>query len=125
MPSCPAWPTTRQYLSSSTCSARRTYPPPGSPGASGWPPRQGRARGPTLGSGVWTRRDAGFPETELLMGRHLADQAALSWHDAYLSRREAATAGLLQGDMATVRPPGLPGIEIAHRYLPASPAARA
>jgi anti-sigma regulatory factor (Ser/Thr protein kinase) len=46
-------------------------------------------------------------------------------HDAYLYRREAANVDVLQRDMLAVEPPDdLPGIEIAQRYLPGSPAAR-
>lgn len=83
-----------------------------------------RVRGTTLGFAVWTRQAGDFPETELLIGRQLAEQAALSMHDAYLYRREVAAVDMLQRDMLTVRPPGLPGIEIALRYLPGGPAAR-
>lgn len=83
-----------------------------------------RVRGTILGFAVWTRQTGGFTDTELLVGRQLAEQAALSMHDAYLYRREAATVDVLQRDMLTVKPPVLPGIEIARRYLPGSPAAR-
>jgi serine phosphatase RsbU (regulator of sigma subunit) len=84
-----------------------------------------RVRGMILGFTVWTRLLAGsFRETELLIGGQLAAQAALCMHDAYLYRREAATVDVLQHDMLSVEPPDLPGIEIARRYLPGSPAAR-
>ncbi len=83
-----------------------------------------RVRGTPLGFAVWTRHAGGFQETELLVGRQLAEQAALSMHDAYLYRREAATADMLQRDMLPIKPPDLPGIEIAHRYLPGNPAAQ-
>jgi serine phosphatase RsbU (regulator of sigma subunit) len=83
-----------------------------------------RVRGMILGFAVWTRLAGGFRETELLVGGQLAAQAALSMHDAYLYRREAATVDVLQRGMLAVAPPDLPGIEIAHRYLPGSPAAR-
>lgn len=83
-----------------------------------------RVRGMILGFAVWTRLAGDFLETELLVGGQLAEQAAYSMHDAYLYRREAATVDLLQREMLTVQPPDLPGIEIAQRYLPGSPAAR-
>jgi serine phosphatase RsbU (regulator of sigma subunit) len=83
-----------------------------------------RVRGMILGFTVWTRLAGSFRETELLVGEQLAAQAALSIHDAYLYRREAATVDVLQRDMLTLEPPALPGIEIAQRYLPGSPAAR-
>jgi serine phosphatase RsbU (regulator of sigma subunit) len=83
-----------------------------------------RVRGMVLGFTIWTRLDGSFLETELLVGGQLAAQAALSMHDAYLYRREAATVDVLQRDMLAVEPPDLPGIEVAHRYLPGSPAAR-
>ncbi len=83
-----------------------------------------RVRGMILGFTVWTRLAGSFRETELLVGGQLAAQAALTMHGAYLFRREAATVDLLQRDMLAVEPPDLPGIEIAHRYLPGSPAAR-
>lgn len=83
-----------------------------------------RVRGMILGFAVCTRLAGSFLETELLVGGQLAAQAALSMHDAYLYRREAATVDVLQRDMLAVEPTDLPGIEIARRYLPGSPAAR-
>jgi serine phosphatase RsbU (regulator of sigma subunit) len=83
-----------------------------------------RVRGTILGFAVLTREAGSFQEIEFLVGRQLAAQAALSMHDAYLYRREAAIVDMLQRDMLAVEPPDLPGIEIAHRYLPGSPAAR-
>jgi serine phosphatase RsbU (regulator of sigma subunit) len=83
-----------------------------------------RVRGIILGFAVWTRSAGSFQETELLVGGQLAAQAALSMHDAYLYQREVATVELLQRDMLAVKPPDLPGIEIAHRYLPGGPATR-
>jgi serine phosphatase RsbU (regulator of sigma subunit) len=83
-----------------------------------------RVRGVVLGFAVWTRSAGSFPETELLVGGQLAAQAALSMHDAYLYQREVTTVDLLQRDMLAVKPPDLPGIEIAHRYLPGGAAAR-
>jgi serine phosphatase RsbU (regulator of sigma subunit) len=83
-----------------------------------------RVRGIILGFAVWTRLVGEFQETELLIGVQLAAQAALSMHHVYLYQREAATVDVLQRGMLAVEPPNLPGIEIAHRYLPGSPAAR-
>jgi serine phosphatase RsbU (regulator of sigma subunit) len=84
-----------------------------------------RVRGMLLGFTVWIRMAASFGDTELLIGSQLAAQSALSMHDAYLYRREAATVDVLQRDMLTAEPPDdLPGIEIAQRYLPGSPGAR-
>jgi GAF domain-containing protein len=83
-----------------------------------------RVRGIILGFAVWTRLAGSFQETELLIGGQLAAQAALSMHDAYLYRREAATVDVLQRDMLAVQPPDLPGIEIVHRYLPGGPGRR-
>lgn len=83
-----------------------------------------RVRGMILGFAVWTRLSGNFRENELLVGGQLAAQAALTMHDAYLYRREAATVDLLQRDMLSVKPPDLPGIKVAQRYLPGSPAAR-
>ncbi len=83
-----------------------------------------RARGIVLGFAVWSRSAGSFGETELLVGGQLAAQAALSIHGAYLYQREVATVDLLQRDMLADEPPELPGIEIAHRYLPGGPATR-
>ncbi len=83
-----------------------------------------RVRGMILGFAVWTRLAGNFQETELLVGGQLAAQAAFGMHDAYLYRREAATVDLLQRGMLAVEPPDLPGIKIAQRYLPGSPADR-
>ncbi|HXL91621.1 MAG TPA: ATP-binding SpoIIE family protein phosphatase [Streptosporangiaceae bacterium] len=84
-----------------------------------------RVRGMLLGFAVWFRLTGSFLETELLVGGQLATQSALSMHDAYLYRREAATVDVLQRDMLTAEPPDdMPGIQIAQRYLPGSPAAR-
>jgi serine phosphatase RsbU (regulator of sigma subunit) len=83
-----------------------------------------RVRGTTIGFAVWTRRAGGFSETEMLVGGQLAAQAALSMQDAYLYQREVAVVDMLQHDMLAVKPPDLSGIEIAHRYLPGSPAAQ-
>jgi serine phosphatase RsbU (regulator of sigma subunit) len=83
-----------------------------------------RVRGIVVGFVVWTRLDGSFRETELLVGGQLAAQAAVSMHDAYLYQREVATVDVLQRDMLAVDPLHLPGVEIAHRYLPGSPAAR-
>jgi serine phosphatase RsbU (regulator of sigma subunit) len=83
-----------------------------------------RVRGVVLGFAAWTRAAGSFRETELLVGEQLAAQAALSMHNAYLYQREVTTVDLLQRDMLAVKPPELPGIDIAHRYLPGAPDSR-
>jgi serine phosphatase RsbU (regulator of sigma subunit) len=83
-----------------------------------------RVRGTILGFAVWIRRAGSFGETELLLAGQLAVQAALSMHNAYLYQREVAVVDMLQHDMLAGKPPDLHGIEIAHRYLPGSPAAQ-
>lgn len=80
-----------------------------------------RVGGTTVGFGVWGRREGGFDETELLVARQLADQAALSMHNAYLYRREVSTVDILQRGMLPQQPPDLAGIELTHRYLPGNP----
>jgi serine phosphatase RsbU (regulator of sigma subunit) len=85
-----------------------------------------RVRGTMLGFAVLGRRPGrdSCDETDLLVARQLGAQAALSIHNAYLYQREAATADVLQRSMLPARPPTLPGVQIAHRYLPGSPTAQ-
>jgi hypothetical protein len=65
-----------------------------------------------------------FDDTDLLTACLMADQAALSVRKAQLYQREARMADALQRSMLPTRPPTLPGVEIAYRYLPANPAAQ-
>jgi serine phosphatase RsbU (regulator of sigma subunit) len=61
---------------------------------------------------------AGFDDVDVVTATLMADQAALGIHKAILYRREAQIADELQRSMLPKRPPRLPGIDIAHRYLP-------
>lgn len=83
-----------------------------------------RVRGAVLGFAVWGRQKGTFSETELLVARQLAEQAALSMHNAYLYRREVSTVDILQRGMLPVQPPDLAGIQLTYRYLPGNPDAR-
>jgi len=59
-----------------------------------------------------------FDETDAAYLRELAARAALSVDNARLHRMEAKTALTLQRSMLPTRPPKIPGVVIAHRYLP-------
>ena len=59
-----------------------------------------------------------FDETDAAYLRELAARAALSIDNARLHRMEAKTATTLQRSMLPTRPPKIPGVMIAHRYLP-------
>jgi GAF domain-containing protein/anti-sigma regulatory factor (Ser/Thr protein kinase) len=78
------------------------------------------ARGTVLG--ILTLLRAGdrppFDETDASYLRELAARAALSVDNARLHRMEAKTALTLQRSMLPTRPPKIPGVLIAHRYLP-------
>ena len=65
-----------------------------------------------------TPERAGFDDVDVVTATLMADQAALGIHKAILYRREAQIADELQRSMLPKRPPRLPGIDIAHRYLP-------
>jgi serine phosphatase RsbU (regulator of sigma subunit) len=85
-----------------------------------------RLDGLTLGFTVLLRppdRD-GFDDVDLVTATLMADQAALGIHKAILYQREAQIADELQRSMLPKRPPRLPGIDIAHRYLPGNPTAQ-
>jgi GAF domain-containing protein/anti-sigma regulatory factor (Ser/Thr protein kinase) len=78
------------------------------------------ARGTVLGS-LTLLRDGDrppFDETDAAYLRELAARAALSVDNARLHRMEAKTALTLQRSMLPTRPPKIPGVVIAHRYLP-------
>ncbi|WP_232248057.1 ATP-binding SpoIIE family protein phosphatase [Streptacidiphilus rugosus] len=78
------------------------------------------ARGTVLGV-LTLLRDAGrpaFDEADASYLRELAARAALSIDNARLHRMEARTALTLQRSMLPSRPPRIPGVQIAHRYLP-------
>ncbi|MFC1410299.1 SpoIIE family protein phosphatase [Streptacidiphilus sp. N1-12] len=59
-----------------------------------------------------------FDETDAAYLRELAARAALSIDNARLHRMEAKTALTLQRSMLPNRPPKIPGVLIAHRYIP-------
>jgi serine phosphatase RsbU (regulator of sigma subunit) len=63
---------------------------------------------------------AGFDDVDVVTATLMADQSALGIHKAILYRREAQIADELQRSMLPKRPPRLPGIDIAHRYLPSN-----
>ncbi|MEY9843270.1 SpoIIE family protein phosphatase [Streptacidiphilus sp. MAP5-3] len=78
------------------------------------------ARGTVLGVLVLLR-DAhrpAFDEADASYLRELAARAALSIDNARLHRMEARTALTLQRSMLPTRPPRIPGVQVAHRYLP-------
>ncbi|WP_201777655.1 ATP-binding SpoIIE family protein phosphatase, partial [Streptacidiphilus jiangxiensis] len=78
------------------------------------------ARGTVLGV-LTLLRDAhrpAFDEADASYLRELAARAALSIDNARLHRMEARTALTLQRSMLPTRPPRIPGVQIAHRYLP-------
>ncbi|WP_371498336.1 SpoIIE family protein phosphatase [Kitasatospora sp. NBC_00374] len=55
--------------------------------------------------------------------RELAARAALSLDNARLHRAESKVATTLQRSMIPTRPPKIPGVQVAHRYLPGDPKA--
>ncbi len=65
-----------------------------------------------------------FDDTDLLTASLMVDQAARSVHTIRLFERESHIADALQRSMLPKSPPTLPGVEIAHRYLPSNPAAQ-
>jgi PAS domain-containing protein/anti-sigma regulatory factor (Ser/Thr protein kinase) len=78
------------------------------------------ARGTVLGV-LTLLRDAhrpAFDEADASYLRELAARAALSIDNARLHRMEARTAITLQRSMLPSRPPRIPGVQVAHRYLP-------
>ncbi|WP_063775020.1 ATP-binding SpoIIE family protein phosphatase [Streptacidiphilus anmyonensis] len=78
------------------------------------------ARGTVLGV-LTLLRDAhrpAFDEADASYLRELAARAALSIDNARLHRMEARTAITLQRSMLPSRPPRVPGVQVAHRYLP-------
>ncbi|WMX48709.1 SpoIIE family protein phosphatase [Streptomyces roseicoloratus] len=80
------------------------------------------ARGVVLGMASFyrTRPVGPFTEDEVALAGELAARAAVCVDNARLYRREHDTAAVLQRSMLPqhITPP--PGIEVAHRYLPAS-----
>ncbi|MFD5325960.1 SpoIIE family protein phosphatase [Streptomyces sp. NPDC127092] len=80
------------------------------------------ARGVVLGLATFyrTRPVGPFTDSEVALAGDLAARAAVCVDNARLYRREHDTAAVLQRSMLPqhITPP--PGIEVAHRYLPAS-----
>ncbi|MBB4924417.1 ATP-binding SpoIIE family protein phosphatase [Kitasatospora kifunensis] len=61
---------------------------------------------------------APFDEADAATLLELAARAALSLDNARLHRAESKMATTLQRSMIPTRPPRIPGVQIAHRYLP-------
>ncbi|MCG6494689.1 SpoIIE family protein phosphatase [Kitasatospora sp. A2-31] len=61
---------------------------------------------------------APFDEGDAATLKELAARAALSLDNARLHRAESKVATTLQRSMIPTRPPQIPGVQIAHRYLP-------
>jgi serine phosphatase RsbU (regulator of sigma subunit) len=80
-----------------------------------------RARGQILGVLVFSRMvgDLPFSAHDLALAEDLAARAAVCVDNARLYRRERRTASALQSSLAPVSVKQPPGLEIAHRYLPA------
>ncbi|MFF7453654.1 SpoIIE family protein phosphatase [Kitasatospora sp. NPDC008115] len=78
------------------------------------------ARGTVLGTLKLLRLpDRGpFDEGDAATLKELAARAALSLDNARLHRAESRVATTLQRSMIPTRPPQIPGVQIAHRYLP-------
>jgi serine phosphatase RsbU (regulator of sigma subunit) len=64
-----------------------------------------------------------FDEGDAATLKELAARAALSLDNARLHRAESRVATTLQRSMIPTRPPRIPGVQIAHRYLPGDPRA--
>ncbi|MEU2626703.1 SpoIIE family protein phosphatase [Kitasatospora sp. NPDC007106] len=59
-----------------------------------------------------------FDKSDAATLKELAARAALSLDNARLHRAESRVATTLQRSMIPTRPPRIPGVQIAHRYLP-------
>jgi serine phosphatase RsbU (regulator of sigma subunit)/anti-sigma regulatory factor (Ser/Thr protein kinase) len=79
-------------------------------------------RGQTLGFTVLIRLagNPGYDQNDLLMASQLAAQAGYAIDATLRYEQEAHTADTLQRSMLPTHLPTVPGIQIAHRYLPAS-----
>ncbi|MFD0690304.1 PP2C family protein-serine/threonine phosphatase [Actinomadura fibrosa] len=80
------------------------------------------ARGRALGFAVFSRKRGRLPFTaaDTALATELAGRAATSIDNACLYRREHRTATALQASLLPAAVTAPPGLEIAHRYLPAS-----
>jgi serine phosphatase RsbU (regulator of sigma subunit) len=85
-----------------------------------------RSHGKILGLAMLRRRPGreDFDQVAILAARQLGAQTALTLHAAALYQREARNADVLQRSMLPTRPPDLPGVLVAYRYLPGNPAAQ-
>jgi hypothetical protein len=85
------------------------------------------ARGVTLGVATFARAEHPEPygEADVRLASDLVSRAAVSIDNARLYTREHATAVTLQRSLLPQAIPQVPGLEIAHRYQPASRAAEA
>jgi serine phosphatase RsbU (regulator of sigma subunit)/anti-sigma regulatory factor (Ser/Thr protein kinase) len=81
-----------------------------------------KARGRVLGFVVLTRNPgrAAFDDQDVSLAEELAARAAVCIDNARLYNRERRTALTLQSSLLPARLPAPMGLEIAHRYLPAS-----
>ncbi|MER5639595.1 SpoIIE family protein phosphatase [Kitasatospora sp. NPDC002227] len=78
------------------------------------------ARGTVLGILKLLRLSdrAPFDRSDAATLRELAARAALSLDNARLHRAESKVATTLQRSMIPTRPPQIPGVQVAHRYMP-------
>lgn len=83
-----------------------------------------KVRGRSLGAVLLERLHRPHDQIDIMMAEQLAGQAALAADNAHRYRVEAATADTLQRSMLPTALPRLTGIELTHRYLPASDHAR-
>ena len=83
------------------------------------------ARGAIIGVVVLFRLGASrpFADSDLSLARDLVSRAAVSIDNARLYTRERATALALQRGLLPRKIPAVPGLEVAHRYVPAQTAA--
>ncbi|GAA2725297.1 ATP-binding SpoIIE family protein phosphatase [Actinocorallia aurantiaca] len=79
-----------------------------------------KVRGRTLGAVLLEREYRPHDDIDVMMAEQLAGQAALAADNAHRYRVEAATADTLQRSMLPSLLPRFTGIELTHRYLPAS-----
>ncbi|WP_214411201.1 SpoIIE family protein phosphatase [Sphaerisporangium fuscum] len=81
-----------------------------------------RARGATLGLAHFLRHRTSEPFTEddLLLAEEIVARAAVTIDNARRYTHERSTALTLQRSLLPERPPGLPAMEVAYRYLPSS-----
>ncbi|WP_051814456.1 SpoIIE family protein phosphatase [Streptomyces iakyrus] len=82
-----------------------------------------RARGVTLGLAQFIRHRTAEPfnDDDLVLAEEIAARAAVSVDNARRYTRERRTALALQRSLLPERPPTLPAVEVAYRYLPSGP----